>query len=218
MTTLFVQPVGVGPGDQQPPAAREPRARPEVLHQHYRPPEVRPLDHADGTVLPEESIPFRPDPSKPLNRTIVAQGHEWSPIGLWGQPGDNRIWVLDLQHFGAHALSLSQFKQGIIERIVAANFNTFDYRIDARFHLTDPDTNTTNNELSVIVGSADTIWVANGRLGRLVALLRSYAFVNSVEPHCYITEWDSNGDYVCGPVVRISPGLRPIDQKIYRCG
>ena len=194
-------------------SSRPPPANPGADQRYFidtiGPPEERPLDHPDGTVLPEEAIPFRPYAS--YQGSIVAQGHEWSPVGLWGKPGDNRIWVLDSKHFGAHPLNVSQFKQGIIERIVAPDLNTIDYRIDAGFHLVDPGTNTTNNELSVIVGSADTIWVANGLLGRLDGLRRSdpTEISNLVQSHCIIIRSEANGDYTCDPLGQISPGLRP---------
>ena len=139
--------------------------------QSIGPPEERPLGE---TVLPTQRILFQPYRHLPRDH-IVIQGHEWSPSGLWGDPANDVIWVVDPNRFGVHALKLSELKQGVIERHVAVApvEQELDLRFSQRCHFAKERVgHNGNNDLSAIWGDVDTIWIANGDRGRLDAYRR----------------------------------------------
>ena len=106
------------------------------------------------TALPEEEFEVWLGP--PFEETIegVTQGHRWSPSGLWGDPDEDTIWVVDPIHFGIHALKLSALKQGRVERHIAADTNQDDYRFNYRCHFSESRASGYGNpSLTVMWGS-----------------------------------------------------------------
>ena len=72
--------------------------------------------------LPEEEINVWIGPPYSETMYVVAEGDRWAPSGVWGDPAQDTIWVVDPIHFGIHALKLSALKEGRIERHIAAGY------------------------------------------------------------------------------------------------
>ena len=72
-----------------------------------------PYDLALGEkALPEEEINVWAGYPFYQNMYVVAEGDRWSPSGVWADPDQDMIWVVDPIHFGIHALKLSALKDG----------------------------------------------------------------------------------------------------------
>ena len=123
----------------------------------------------------------------------VAEGHVWRPSGLWGDPGDDTIWVVDPSHFGIHALKLSALKEGRIERHVAADTSVFDQRLNYRCHFgSERASGRGNPSLTVMWGTNTQLWVANDSSGTI----DSYSRNHLVTSGCYtrhVTSWTTDG-------------------------
>ena len=116
---------------------------------------------------------------------VVAEGDIWRPSGLWGDVDEDTIWVVDPERFGIHPLKLSALKQGRIERHVAPDSNSFDYRFNYNCHFSrDRVGGLGNRSLTVISGNDTTIWVANDTSNRLEAYRRD----GSLTSGCYVAE------------------------------
>ena len=116
---------------------------------------------------------------------VVAEGDIWRPSGLWGDVDKDTIWVVDPERFGIHPLKLSALKQGRIERHVAPDSNSFDYRFNYNCHFSrDRVGGLGNRSLTVISGNDTTIWVANDTSNRLEAYRRD----GSLTSGCYVAE------------------------------
>ena len=129
--------------------------------------------------LPEEEINVRTGYPFYQNMYVVAVGDRWSPSGVWADPDQDRIWVVDPIHFGIHALKLSALEEGRVERHIAADTTVFDYRFNYNCHFmrTRASGDHGNPSLTAMWGNDDTIWVANdesGQLGRLPAEWLAY--------------------------------------------
>ena len=144
--------------------------------------------------LPEEEInvwagyPFYQD------MYVVAEGDRWSPSGVWADPAQNMIWVVDPIHFGIHALKLSALKEGRIERHIAADTNEFDYRFNYNCHFKQNRASGShgNPALTVMWGDGNTIWVVNDERGQLDAYRRNGTLTSG----CYtdnVTAWPASG-------------------------
>ena len=159
---------------------------------HIRTVSVPPGSHAlpnNQKPLPEEwirillSVDTNEDDEVEYNHLEVwAEGHVWQPSGIWGDPGDDTIWVVDPSHFGIHALKLSALKQGRIERYKDThqarwfNFNCHFSRSRVG--------GVGNQVLTVMWGNDDIIWVSNDDRGWLDAYTRDG---NDLEDDdCYI--------------------------------
>ena len=166
----------------------------EAPNHHLRSIRV-PYDLALGAkALPEEEInvwagyPFYQD------MYVVAEGDRWSPSGVWADPAQDMIWVVDPIHFGIHALKLSALKEGRIERHIAANTSEFDYRFNYNCHFmrTRASGSHGNPALTVMWGDDSTIWVVNDERGQLDAYRRN----DSSTSGCYtdnVTAWPVSG-------------------------
>ena len=134
----------------------------------------------------------------------VAEGHVWRPSGLWGDPGDDTIWVVDPSHFGIHALKLSALKEGRIERRVAADTSVFDQRLNYRCHFeSERASGRGNPSLTVMWGTNTQLWVANDSSGTI----DSYARNHLVTSGCYtrhVTSWTTDGQSYTVQRTRIS--------------
>ena len=94
-----------------------------------------PYDLALGEkALPEEEINVWTGYPFYQNMYVVAVGDRWSPTGVWADPEEDMIWVVDPIHFGIHALKLSALKDGRVERHIAADTTEFDYRFNYNCH------------------------------------------------------------------------------------
>ena len=138
--------------------------------------------------LPEEE--FEVDAGLPFGEIEgVAEGHIWRPSGLWGDPGEDTIWVVDPSHFGIHALKLSALKEGLIERRVAADTLGLEQRLNYQCHFEQGRASGNGNpSLTVMFGRSTQLWVANDSSGTIDAYSRSY----SVSRGCYtrhVTSW-----------------------------
>ena len=138
--------------------------------------------------LPEEE--FTVDTGLPFGEIEgVAEGHIWRPSGLWGDPGEDTIWVVDPSHFGIHALKLSALKEGLIERRVAADTSGLEQRLNYQCHFKQGLASGNGNpSLTVMWGTSSDLWVANDSSGTIDAYSRSY----SLSRGCYtknVTSW-----------------------------
>ena len=144
--------------------------------------------------LPEEEInvwagyPFYED------MYVVAEGDRWSPSGVWGDPAQDRIWVVDPIHFGIHALKLSALKEGRVERYIAVNTSEFDYRFNYNCHFkrTRASGDHGNPALTAMWGDDSTIWVVNDERGQLDAYRRN----GMLTSECYtdnVIAWTDSG-------------------------
>ncbi len=138
--------------------------------------------------LPEEE--FEVDSGLPFGEIEgVAEGHIWRPSGLWGDPGEDTIWVVDPSHFGIHALKLSALKEGLIERRVAADTSGLEQRLNYQCHFKQGLASGNGNpSLTVMWGTSSDLWVANDSSGTIDAYSRSY----SLSRGCYtknVTSW-----------------------------
>ena len=143
--------------------------------------------------LPEEEITVWAGPPFEEDMYVVAEGDRWSPSGVWGDPGQDMIWVVDPIHFGIHALKLSALKDGRIERHIAAGTSEFDYRFNYNCHFkrTRASGDHGNPALTVMWGDGSTIWVANDESGQLDAYRRDGTLTSG----CYtenVTAWTAN--------------------------
>ena len=120
---------------------------------------------------------------------VVAEGHIWRPSGLWGDPGEDTIWVVDPSHFGIHALKLSALKEGRIERRVAADTLGLEQRLNYQCHFKQGLASGNGNpSLTVMWGTSAQLWVANDSSGTIDAYNRSY----DLSRGCYtkhVTGW-----------------------------
>ena len=161
--------------------------------------------------LPDEELtvylnaPYNPE------RTVAPKGDSWTPFGIWGDRDQDRVWVADGSHFGIHALKLSDLREGRIRRetaevgkhAAAADYDAagFDYRFNYECHFTPhevtgkqpEDGGTSNVDLTVLWGDADTIWVLNNALSRLDAYTRHGAHEGG-RCQVYNTVLDTNGN------------------------
>ena len=136
----------------------------------------------------------------------VAEGHVWRPSGLWGDPVNDTIWVVDPSHFGIHALKLSALKEGRIERRVAADTSGLEQRLNYQCHFKQGRASGYGNpSLTVMWGTNTQLWVANDSSGTIDAYSRN-AFQTS---GCYttnVTQWALDGQsYVTNDENFISP-------------
>ena len=147
------------------------------------------LGHQD---LPEEAMQITV--GRPFHQTIevVAEGNRWTPSGIWGDPVTDRVWVVDPIHFGIHPLKLSALREGRIERHVAPDTTTFDYRFNYDCHFSGSVVPGIGNPgLTVIWGDEDTIWVANTERVGLDAYRRDGSYLGD---RCHVdnvTAWSS---------------------------
>ena len=144
--------------------------------------------------LPEEELDVWV--GYPFYKTIhvVAEGDRWSPSGIWGDPVQDMIWVVDPIHFGIHALKLSALKDGRIERHIAANTSEFDYRFNYNCHFRRlrASGDHGNPALTVMWGNDSTIWVVNDESSQLDAYSRN----GSLTTGCHtenVTAYTLNG-------------------------
>ena len=140
--------------------------------------------------LPEEEITVWAGYPFYENMYVVAKGDRWSPSGVWGDPAQDMIWVVDPIHFGIHALKLSALKDGLIERHIAADTSEFDYRFNYNCHFkrTRAGGDHGNPALTVMWGDDSTIWVANDEIVQLDAYSRDGSLILG----CYtqnVTAW-----------------------------
>ena len=147
--------------------------------------------------LPEEEINVWAGYPFYQNMYVVAEGDRWSPSGVWADPAQNMIWVVDPIHFGIHALKLSALKDGRIERHITADISEFDYRFNYNCHFkrTRASGAHGNPALTEMWGDDDTIWVVNDESGQLDAYSRD----GSNTSGCYtdnVTGRDTNGTAV----------------------
>ena len=144
--------------------------------------------------LPEEEINVWAGYPFYQNMYVVAEGDRWSPSGIWADPSQDTIWVVDPIHFGIHALKLSELKDGRVERHIAADTSEFDYRFNYNCHFkrTRASGDHGNPALTEMWGDDDTIWVVNDEHGQLDAYRRN----GSSASGCYtdnVTAWTSSG-------------------------
>ena len=157
-----------------------------------------PYDLALGEkALPEEEINVWTGYPFYQNMYVVAVGDRWSPTGVWADPEEDMIWVVDPIHFGVHALKLSALKDGRVERHIAAGTTEFDYRFNYNCHFgrTRASGDHGNPALTEMWGDDDTIWVVNDESGQLDAYSRD----GSNTSGCYtdnVTGRDTNGTAV----------------------
>ena len=159
--------------------------------------------------LPEEEINVRTGYPFYQNMYVVAVGDRWSPSGVWADPDQDRIWVVDPIHFGIHALKLSALEEGRVERHIAADTTVFDYRFNYNCHFmrTRASGDHGNPSLTAMWGNDDTIWVANDESGQLDAYRRN----GSLTSGCYtdnVTERDASGTAVTAREVFKTPFTR----------
>ena len=127
---------------------------------------------------------------------VVAEGHVWGPSGLWGDPDDDTIWVVDPSHFGIHPLKLSALEQGRIEHLDPAGTNSHQGRFNYNCHFSRSRVGGSGNPaLTVMWGNDNTIWVSNDEQGWLNAYSRFMSY--GVRDGCNVenvTGYDSDGD------------------------
>ena len=120
---------------------------------------------------------------------VVAEGHIWRPSGLWGDPGEDTVWVVDPSHYGIHALKLSKLKEGLIERRVAADTSGLEQRLNYQCHFEPGRASGDGNpSLTVMWGTSSDLWIPNDSSGTIDAYSRSY----SLSRGCYtrhVTAW-----------------------------
>ena len=169
-----------------------------------------PYDLALGDkALPEEEINVWTGYPFYQNMYVVAVGDRWSPTGVWADPEEDMIWVVDPIHFGVHALKLSALKDGRVERHIAAGTTEFDYRFNYNCHFkrTRASGDHGNPVLTEMWGNDDTIWVANDESGQLDAYRRN----GSLTSGCYtdnVTRRDASGTAVTAREVFKTPFTR----------
>ena len=157
-----------------------------------------PYDLALGEkALPEEEINVWAGYPFYQNMYVVAEGDRWSPSGVWADPSQDTIWVVDPIHFGIHALKLSALKDGRVERHVAVDTSEFDYRFNYNCHFkrTRASGYHGNPALTAMWGDDSTIWVVNDERGQLDAYRRN----GSSTSGCYtdnVTGRDDSGTAV----------------------
>ena len=166
---------------------------PDILH-FVRSVRPRPgLALADDD-LPNEWVDVRLE-GQELTTGFGAQGHEWSPTGLWADTESNTIWVVDPIHFGVHALSLSELKKGRIDQGEISNSNSNNrpdsQRMTYACHFSPRQAGYQGNpDLSVIWGDANTLWLANNANGRIEG------YSNGQGQRCtvwQVTDWRDTG-------------------------
>ena len=181
----------------------------EAPNHHLRSIRV-PYDLALGDkALPEEEINVWTGYPFYQNMYVVAVGDRWSPTGVWADPEEDMIWVVDPIHFGVHALKLSALKDGRVERHIAADETEFDYRFNYNCHFkrTSASGDHGNPVLTEMWGNDDTIWVANDESGQLDAYRRN----GSLTSGCYtdnVTGRDASGTAVTAGEVFKTPFTR----------
>ena len=161
--------------------------------------------------LPDEEVTVYLNAPYHLDELLVAEGDSWAPFGIWGDRDQDRVWVVDAEHVGIHALNLSDLREGRIRRetaevgkhATAADYDAagFDYRFNYDCHFTPhevtgkqpEDGGTSNVDLTVLWGDADTIWVFNNALSRLDAYTRHGEHVGG-RCQVYNTVLDTNGN------------------------
>ena len=161
--------------------------------------------------LPDEEVTVYLNAPYNSERTVAPKGDSWTPFGIWGDRDQDRVWVADGSHFGIHALNLSDLREGRIRRETAevgkhattAEYDAagFDYRFNYECHFTPheatgkqpEDGGTSNVDLTVLWGDADTIWVFNNALSRLDAYTRHGAHEGG-RCQVYNTVLDTNGN------------------------
>ncbi len=161
--------------------------------------------------LPDEEVTVYLNAPYHSERTVAPKGDSWTPFGIWGDRDQDRVWVADGSHFGIHALNLSDLREGRIRRetaevgkhATAADYAAagFDYRFNYDCHFTPheatgkqpEDGGTSNVDLTVLWGDADTIWVFNNALSRLDAYTRHGAHEGG-RCQVYNTVLDTNGN------------------------
>ena len=120
---------------------------------------------------------------------VVAEGHIWRPSGLWGDPDEDTVWVVDPSHYGIHALKLSKLKEGLIERRVAADTSGLEQRLNYQCHFEPGRASGDGNpSLTVMWGTSSDLWIPNDSSGTIDAYSRSY----SLSRGCYtrhVTSW-----------------------------
>ena len=161
--------------------------------------------------LPDEEVTVYLNAPYNSERTVAPKGDSWTPFGIWGDRDQDRVWVADGSHFGIHALNLSDLREGRIRRETAevgkhattADYDAagFDYRFNYDCHFTPheatgkqpEDGGTSNVDLTVLWGDADTIWVFNNALSRLDAYTR-HGEHEGGRCQVYNTVLDTNGN------------------------
>ena len=151
--------------------------------------------------LPEEYISVRYPRPFAGNLDVVAPGHWWAPSGLWGDPVQDLIWVVDPHHWGIHPFVLSEFKKGNVSRSFQVDNSDFDFRFNYNCHFSENRASGNGNpSLTVMWGDADTIWVANSQEIKLDAYDRdgetndSECFVQTV------TSYNDDNSYVSSKI------------------
>ena len=123
----------------------------------------------------------------------VAEGDEWMPSGIWGEPGTDTVWVVDPSHFGIHALKLSALKQGRIERHVAADTTEVDQRLNYSCHFSGSQASGIGNpSLTVMWGTGTTMVIANESSETLDLYSRDDASPFGCSTKL-VTEWADDG-------------------------
>ena len=169
-----------------------------------------PYDLALGEkALPEEEINVWAGYPFYQNMYVVAEGDRWSPSGIWADPSQDTIWVVDPIHFGIHALKLSALKDGRVERHIAADTSEFDYRFNYNCHFkrTRASGDHGNPALTEMWGDDDTIWVVNDESGQLDAYSRDGSNTSGCYTH-NVTGRDANGTAVTAMEVFKTPFTR----------
>ena len=163
--------------------------------------------------LPDEEVTVYLNAPYHAERSVAPKGDSWTPFGIWGDRDQDRVWVADGSHFGIHALNLSDLREGRIRRetaevgkhATADDYAAagFDYRFNYDCHFTPhqatgkqpEDGGTSNVDLTVLWGDADTIWVFNNALSRLDAYTRDGAHEGGrCQVYNTVPVLDSNGN------------------------
>ena len=143
--------------------------------------------------LPEEEINVWIGPPYSETMYVVAEGDRWAPSGVWGDPAQDTIWVVDPIHFGIHALKLSALKEGRIERHIAADTSEFDYRFNYHCHFNETVASGYGNPaLTVMWGDDATIWVVNAASAKLDSYTRNGSRTSGCNTK-NVTEWRPDG-------------------------
>ena len=143
--------------------------------------------------LPEEEINVWIGPPYSETMYVVAEGDRWAPSGVWGDPAQDTIWVVDPIHFGIHALKLSALKEGRIERHIAADTSEFDYRFNYQCHFNETVASGYGNPaLTVMWGDDETIWVVNVASAKLDSYTRNGSRTSGCNTK-NVTEWRPDG-------------------------
>ena len=143
--------------------------------------------------LPEEEINVWIGPPYSETMYVVAEGDRWAPSGVWGDPAQDTIWVVDPIHFGIHALKLSALKEGRIERHIAADTSEFDYRFNYQCHFNETVASGYGNPaLTVMWGDDATIWVVNVASAKLDSYTRNGSRTSGCNTK-NVTEWRPDG-------------------------